>query len=311
MRKFLFGLLMFAMMAVLVACGGAGDAGKEEDPGDKMVIKHQLGETPVTKNPKKVVVFDLGFLDTLDELGVEVAAVPQQNLPQYLKKYADSKYVNAGSLKEPDFEAISRLNPDVIFISTRQQDQYNELSEIAPTIFVGVDTTDYMNSFKENMELAGKIFAKEEEVKTALAKIEEEITSLRDKASASKEKALIILGTEGKVSAYGPNSRFGLIHDVFGFQAVDEKIEVSTHGQSITFEYILEKNPDILFVVDRDAAVGGDASVKDSIENELVKKTKAYKNKKIIYLDPGYWYLSGGGLQSVSKMVEEVETAFQ
>lgn len=311
MRKFLFGLLMFAMMAVLVACGGAGDAGKEEDPGDKMVIKHQLGETSVTKNPKKVVVFDLGFLDTLDELGVEVAAVPQQNLPQYLKKYADSKYVNAGSLKEPDFEAISRLNPDVIFISTRQQDQYNELSEIAPTIFVGVDTTDYMNSFKENMELAGKIFAKEEEVKTALAKIEEEITSLRDKASASKEKALIILGTEGKVSAYGPNSRFGLIHDVFGFQAVDEKIEVSTHGQSITFEYILEKNPDILFVVDRDAAVGGDASVKDSIENELVKKTKAYKNKKIIYLDPGYWYLSGGGLQSVSKMVEEVETAFQ
>ena len=35
-------------------------------------------------------------------------------------------------------------------------------------------------------------------------------------------------------------------------------------------------------LVDRDAAVGGDASAKDSIENDLVKKTNAYKNDKII-----------------------------
>ncbi len=89
------------------------------------------------------------------------------------------------------------------------------------------------------------------------------------KHAANDSKALIVLGSEGKVSAYGPNSRFGLIHDVFGFKAADEKIEVSTHGQNITFEYILETNPDVLFVVDRDAAVGGDASAKDSIENEL------------------------------------------
>src|SRR5690606_6000288 len=102
---------------------------------------------------------------------------------------------------------------------------------------------------------------------------------------------------------------FGVIHDVFGFKAVDEKIEDSTHGQNITFEYILEKNPDILFVVDRDAAFSEDATVKDYVENELVKKTNAYKNGKIIYLDAGYWYLSGGGLQSMKKMIESVEEA--
>ncbi len=311
MRKIYFGITMLLLMALLAACGSTGDAGKESDAADKIVIKHQLGETSVTKNPKNVVVFDLGFLDTLDELGVEVAAVPQQNLPEYLKQYKDKKYTNAGSLKEPDFEAISRLKPEVIFISTRQQELYDELSEIAPTVFVGVDPSDYLNSFKENVGIAGKLFDKEEEAKEALAEVEGKIDALKEKAASVDEKALIVLGTEGKVSAYGPSSRFGLIHDEFGFPAADEKIEVSTHGQSITFEYILEKNPDILFVIDRDAAVGNNASVKDSIENELVKKTNAYKNKKIIYLDPGYWYLSGGGLQSVSKMVEEVEAAIQ
>ena len=39
-----------------------------------------------------------------------------------LSKYEDAKYANVGSLKEPDFEAIHALKPDVIFISGRQAD---------------------------------------------------------------------------------------------------------------------------------------------------------------------------------------------
>lgn len=113
------------------------------------------------------------------------------------------------------------------------------------------------------------------------------------------------------VSAYGAGSRFGIIHDEFGFAAADEKIEVSTHGQSISFEYIVEKDPDYLFVVDRGAVVGGESSAKQVVENDLVKNTKAYKNGKIIYLDPDYWYLSGGGLESVAGMTEEVSGSIE
>ena len=121
-----------------------------------MTIKHELGEdSTVTKNPEKVVVFDFGILDTFDELGIEVAGLPQANIPSYLSKYEDEKYTNLGSLKEPDFEAIHALKPDVIFISTRQAELYEELSEIAPTVYVGLDTAHYMDSFKQNMELVG------------------------------------------------------------------------------------------------------------------------------------------------------------
>ena len=45
------------------------------------------------------------------------------------------------------------------------------------------------------------------------------------------------------------------------------------------------------------------------LNNDLVKGTKAYQNKNIVYLDPNYWYLSGGGLVSLSEMVKEVEAA--
>lgn len=323
MKKFLSIFAVLGLILVLAACGadnkekeseGSNDQSNEASESSEsttLTIKHELGETPVKKNPEKVVVFDYGALDTLDKLGIEVAGVAKQSLPEYLSKYGDDKYENIGGLKEPDFEKINEMKPDLIIISGRQSDMYEDLSEIAPTIHLGVDATRYMESFKENVGKIAEIFGKEDAVDAEIKAVEEKIAAINEKATASDKKALIVLANEGKVSAYGPGSRFGIIHDVFGFKAADEGIEASTHGQSITFEYILETNPDILFVIDRSAAVGGEVGAKDTIENELVQKTNAYKDGKIIYLDPEYWYLSGGGLESVAEMVDEVEPVLE
>ncbi|PLR89129.1 siderophore ABC transporter substrate-binding protein [Bacillus sp. T33-2] len=315
MKKWSFAALIFTLIFVLAACGSketqTNATGKESKAAEskEMTIKHQYGEAVLKKNPEKVVVFDFGVLDTLDELGVDVAGVPQAVVPDYLKKYAGKEYTNVGSLKEPDFEAIHSLEPDVIFISSRQAALYDEFAEIAPTVFVDMDFANYMDSFEKNMNLIGEIFEKEDEVAAKLKEIKASADEINKEAAASNKKALILLANEGKVSAFGSNSRYGFIHDVFGFKQSDKQIEVSQHGQSITFEYILEKNPDILFVIDRSAAVGGDVGAKETIENELVKKTAAYKENKIIYLDGKNWYLSGGGLQSFQAMIEEVKSA--
>ena len=329
----LLTVLMAMMLLVLAACSSKDEA--ETDEGDSATDKtaeESTGEAtayPITipgstygettfdnvtidKLPEKAVVFDYGFLDTLDALGIEVAGVPQKNLPSYLSKYADEKYANIGSLKEPDFEALSALNPDIIFISGRQASAYAELSKIAPTVYVGVDATNFMESFKTNTDLAGKIFNKEQEAADAFAAYEAKVEEIKATTAASEEKALIVLGNEGSLSAYGPGSRFGVIHDVFGVKAADESIEVSTHGANASFEYVRKINPDILFVVDRDAAVNpqGDSGTKAAIENEIVMATNAAKNDKIIYLDPQYWYLSGGGIQSETAKADDILKAF-
>jgi iron complex transport system substrate-binding protein len=103
-----------------------------------------------------------------------------------------------------------------------------------------------------------------------------------------------------------------MIYDDVGFIPVDENIEVSTHGMSVSFEYVVEKDPDYLFVVDRGAVVsGGESTAKQLIENELVGRTKAYQEGNIIYLDPNYWYVAGGGLISVAEMMKELDAALQ
>jgi iron complex transport system substrate-binding protein len=316
MNKKLALIFLIVTMAIFTAaCGtdtNTSAPNGEEDTAETVTIKHQLGETTVAKNPGTVVVFDYGVLDSLDKLGVEVEAVPQATLPKYLEKYKDAKYKNAGGLKEPDFEGINEMEPDLIIISGRQQDSYEELNEIAPTLYMALDDSRYMDSYKENAKTLGEIFGKEAEVEAEVAEVETAIENLNEKATAADKNALIILANEGNLSAYGPGSRFGVLHDVFGLKAADEKIEVSTHGQNVSFEYLLEKDPDYLFVVDRGAVVeGGQPSAKSIVENKLVENTKAVKNGNVVYLNADYWYLSGGGLTSVAEMVKEVEAALQ
>ncbi len=334
MKKWkLLTILMAMMLLVLAACGS-----KEEDKGtstDKpaeekneasaaypitipgSTIEGRDGKTTfeevkLDKIPEKVVVFDNGFLDTLDALGVNPTAVVQDSLPSYLSKYKDSTYVNAGTLFEPDYEKLSEINPDIIFISGRASAAYAELSKIAPTVYIGVDNKNFLESFKANTELAGKIFGKEKEAADAIAAYEAKVEEVKGKATASEEKALIVLGSEGALSAYGSGSRFGVIHDVFGVKAADENVKVGTHGDNVSFEYVRDTNPDILFVVDRDAVVNenGESGTKGAIENEIVSATNAVKNGKVFYLDPEVWYLSGGGLQSETLKVEDVLKAF-
>lgn len=324
-------LAVLAILAVfVVACGATennnnentnnnagnnevsnGENTTNEEPEETtLTITHELGETEVDKNPEKVVVFDFGALDTLDKLGIDVVGVAQGNIPSYLEKYESDEYENIGSLKEPDFEKIAEIDPDIILISGRQSDSYDELQKLGPTVYVGVDTTRYMDSFKENITLIGEIFGKEAEVQTELAEIEESITTLHETATSADKNSLIILANDDKISAYGPSSRFGIIHDVFGVPAVDEGIEASTHGQNVTFEYVMEQDPDLLYVIDRTAAIG-DGSAAGIVENPLVENTKAYQNDDIYYLDADFWYLSGGGLISVSEMVKEITESLE
>lgn len=318
MRKLLTIFLAITFSLFLVACGNGAsenDGATEDNNEETIEVRHELDNDVVNvqKSPERVVVFDFGALDTLSFLGLEdkIVGLPQATIPNYLNEFADEKYENFGSLKEPEFEKIHAAQPDLIIISGRQMELYDQFKEIAPTIYLDIDTHNYLGSFEKNATLLGEIFEKESEIEAELAALIEQIDEIKTVVSNSNETALVVLGTEGKVSAYGPNSRFGIIHDVFGITAADANIEESTHGQSITFEYILETNPDIIYIIDRDSAIGMESGVQESFENDIVQKTDAYKNDRLLYLDGEIWYLAGGGLQSLSMMINEIEGTIQ
>ncbi|TKN15579.1 iron ABC transporter substrate-binding protein [Enterococcus sp. VV15] len=316
MKRLALSVLLMATLG-LAACGNIGNSStvstqtRNTTEQTTVSIKDSNGDrVEVQRNPQKVVVFDNGSLDTLDALGVgdRVIGAATKNLPSYLDKYKDVE--SAGGIKEPDLEKINQLQPDLIIISGRQSDYKEELAKIAPTLYLAVNTKEPWESVQQNVNVLAEIFGKEDKAKEELATLTKEIEKTKEKACKLEQTALVTLVNEGQLSAYGSGSRFGLVHDVFGFKQADDQIEASTHGQSVSYEYILEKNPGILFVVDRTKAIGGDDSKDNVSANELVAQTDAGKNDQVISLQPDVWYLSGGGLESMKLMVEDVNQAF-
>lgn len=312
MSKKTLGIAVGIIVIVLAFVGVSKfNAAGENGNGETVTIAHESGETVVNKNPGNIVVFDYGILDALDVLGIDVIGIAKDNLPEYLNKFTSDEYISVGSLKEPNMEKIYELKPEIIIISGRQADYYDELSKIAPTINLAMDNSDYMGSFKKNMEIIGQIFDKEKEVAEKVAEVDKSIEALNKTVTEKGINSLITLANDGEFSVYGESSRFGIIHQDFGFTPVDTTIEDSTHGTKASFEYVVEQNPDYLFVIDRAAVAGGSTSAKDLFENELMKKTNAYNNGTIVYLDAAVWYTAVGGFTSTEKMVNEVTAALK
>jgi len=330
MKKLLTLITVLTLSVGLVACGnGASDSTDQSatyqesnlnnyqdlassNGQEYITVTHRSGVTEVPVNPQRVAVFDMGMLDTLDLLGIDIVGLPQGNVPSYLTHYTTSEYENLGTLHEPNLELLVEEDLDLIIISGRARPHYDELSQIAPTIDLGGDNDNIMEVFRSNNLYLGQIFGKESEVEAILNDIDQQINEIKEQVEELDKTGLILLHNEGRLSAFGPGSRFGIIHDVLNVKPVDPNIEVVNHGHAISNEYIVENNPDMIFVIDRSASVtGGTETNKEDIENELVQLTDAYANGNIFYLTSEIWYISVGGLQGMQMQLNEISQAIE
>ena len=116
--------------------------------------------------------------------------------------------------------------------------------------------------------------------------------------------------TSGSFNLLGNDGRCSLIGVEAGFNNLTAAGSTSTHGNETSFETVVKQNPDYIFVMDRDKAIGkaGAASAKEIVENDLVKSTPAYKNNHIVYLEnPNVWYTAEGGIQALDMMLKDLE----
>jgi iron complex transport system substrate-binding protein len=277
----------------------------------EMVISHPQGQTRLAATPKTVLVFDLSVLDTLDALGVPVAGVPRALIPDYLSKYRGDAYAKIGSLFEPDLEAVHAARPDLILVAARSSPRYGELARIAPTIDLTVQPERFLEQSRQNIETLGRIFDKQAEAAALLARIDGGVARLRERA-ASAGTGLFIMVSGGRLTAYGPGSRFGWLHNQLGIRPAVTDMQAANHGQAISFEFIARTDPEWLFVLDRDTAIGqAGAAGRQVLDNELVAATRAARSGRILYVDPAKWYIASSGATALISIIEDLAAAVE
>ena len=246
-------------------------------------IVHDFGTTELKKAPKRIVILDNLYGEILDPLDITpVGATTGQSDSQefstlFKKQYKDAKVVSVGWQGNPDLDKIAELKPDLILMTGEQEDLYDELSEIAPTVGYQINTDENWDYHETSLKVA-EIFDKRDEMKKDLDRLDarEAVFAENVKAKFGNQKLMYLRVTDNDIRYYA-YGHFGYLYDTYHFNRA-ETFNPDDMFQVIDPDKLKDINPDLLIV---------QADSQELLDNKL-KNTpvwtslKAVQNNKVI-----------------------------
>ena len=269
-------------------------------------IVHDFGTTELKKVPKRIVILDNLYGEILNPLDITpVGATTGQADSQefstlFKKQYKDAKVVSVGWQGSPDLDKIAELKPDLILMTGEQEDLYEELSEIAPTVGYQINTDENWDYHEPSLKVA-EIFDKRDEMKKDLDRVDarEAVFAENVKAKFGNQKLMYLRVTDNDIRYYA-YGHFGYLYDTYHFNRA-ETFNPDDMFQVIDPDKLKDINPDLLIV---------QADSQELLENKLKNNPvwsslKAVQNNKVIYADYST-YMLGFGIVSQEAIMKQI-----
>ena len=298
------GLLLYYLPDM--TSGHNAESNKTSQTFKEKTIVHDFGTTELKKAPKRIVILDNLYGEILDPLDITpVGATTGQADSQefstlFKKQYKDAKVVSVGWQGNPDLDKIAELKPDLILMTGEQEDLYDELSEIAPTVGYQINTDENWDYHETSLKVA-EIFDKRDEMKKDLDRLDarEAVFAENVKAKFGNQKLMYLRVTDNDIRYYA-YGHFCYLYDTYHFNRA-ETFNPDDMLQVIDPDKLKDINPDLLIV---------QADSQELLDNKL-KNTpvwtslKAVQNNKVIYADYST-YMLGFGIVSQEAIMKQI-----
>lgn len=269
-------------------------------------IVHDFGTTELKKAPKRIVILDNLYGEILDPLhitpvGATTGQADSQEFSTLFKKqYKYAKVVSVGWQGNPDLDKIAELKPDLILMTGEQEDLYEELSEIAPTVGYQINTDENWDYHETSLKVA-EIFDKRDEMKKDLDRVDarEAVFAENVKAKFGNQKLMYLRVTDNDIRYYA-YGHFGYLYDTYHFNRA-ETFNPDDMFQVIDPDKLKDINPDLL-IVQADSQELLDNKLKN---NPVWSSLKAVQNNKVIYADYST-YMLGFGIVSQEAIMKQI-----
>ncbi|SDZ56775.1 iron complex transport system substrate-binding protein [Evansella caseinilytica] len=320
--QLVFSIFTILSLFVLAACGNTNDTtskeeSNEEEPETEVTsysVEHAMGTTEIPANPERVVILTNEGTEALLALGVKpVGAVMSWDQdPWYEHISADMDGVEVvGDENEVNVEKIAELQPDLIIGNkVRQEDLYNQLNAIAPTVF----SENLAGDWKINFELYAKalnLVEKGQEIMTEYdSKVEELKATLGDKVN---QEISIVRFSSRPTRIYYTDSFSGVVFEQLGFKraAHQEKLftednKMGNFAIEVDRELIPEMDADVLFYFTYADAI----AVEEEWTNDpLWQNLNAVKEGNTHKVSDITWNTAGGVI-AANIMLDDIEEIF-
>jgi iron complex transport system substrate-binding protein len=201
-RRGFFGIAGATGLLVAAACGGKQANGSSAN--GSVTVKHVFGETTIPAPPKRVV--SAGFTEQDDLLAVGVVPIavtewwggePFAVWPWAQPKLGSAQPVLLSLNDGIQVDQIAALKPDLIVATNAgvDQDTYNKLSTIAPTIPQSSQDA-FFEPWKNQATAIGQAVFKADEMKALIAGVDDKFVTVgKNNPQFSGKKVLLLQGT--------------------------------------------------------------------------------------------------------------------
>ncbi len=294
---------LFALLSVPLLLAFAG-------PGFARDITHIMGVTAVPDAPLRVVALTNEATEDLLALGiVPVGAVRSANAnPWFDHVAAQLKNTTlVGEELAPNMEVILSLEPDLILGNKKRHEQiYEQLSAIAPTVYVENITGQWRNNLAFYAEAVGKTAEGDAVLKAYEDRVAAIRTALGDRVS---EKVGLVRFIAGQNYAYTNDSFSGsILRDIgFGRPAAQDKAGLS---EAITAERIPELDGDRLLYFSYETGDGGATKEAETwMASPLWLNLKSVKEGHVHAVSDAVW-ATAGGVMAAHLALDDIETIY-
>ena len=241
----------------LITFGLIGCSSNDSTTGkiETRVVETVKGDVEIPLNPQKIVDIS-GSSEELLLLGhtvvgtANVDSYDTENVPSYMKdSLGNAKVVGHSMMETADIEAILALEPDLIIMAPRQEEIYDQLKEIAPTVML----EDQSNDWEAKLKDVAKLFGQEKEAQTWLdnyyAKAEKLGKEIKE-ANGEDTTYLTVLASSGSFMVFSEGGIGTVLKDDMKLpQPVNMPEQDSITLPTVTMEGLSEIDADHIIVI--------------------------------------------------------------
>jgi eukaryotic-like serine/threonine-protein kinase len=250
-------VLLVAAIAGFLLTRGPGSA-----PYEAQTFTHRYGETELVAAPAAVAAVGAGDADAVLSLGVQpvVAFAANAQLPSWERDKVEGSTEVLGFI---DTAAVAAAKPDVIIATTGvDQNTYQRLSAIAPTITQPEAADSQQWTWQEQLKWVGRILGRETQAEQLVSQVDDQRNDLRSQNSqlVGKSVEALAFSDDGVAQILKPSNTADYLESLgmrYNGDLLRGPDDITTTRSVTDTRRLYSIRSDVLIVIRTDSAAGG------------------------------------------------------
>ena len=238
-RRVLLGSLV-ALTSLLTAC--SSDTTDSSSVSEAPISTDVVGEAP-----QRIVSLSPTHTEILFAVGAGDQVVAIDSMSNYPAESA--AVLTDISAYEPNVEAISALEPDLVIIGDDFSGLAEQLSAIGVASWVSPAPLNLDEAYQQIIDL-GKVVGHADEAQSLTQKMQDEISGIVSGVEVPATPASYYHELDDTYYTVTGNTFIGSIYELFGMRNIADETEGDTDYPQLSAEFIVSQDPNVIFLAD-------------------------------------------------------------